>query len=210
MFIVFEGIDGSGKTTQLRLLQEKLQCFDVPVLVTREPGGTAIGENIRKILLDPSCKMQDMTEAMLYVAARAQFISEVVAPALRDGKIVLSDRFALSTIAYQGYGRGLDVAQLNSLNKMAVGRIKPDITFIFDLDPEIAMQRIGGDKDRLEQESLLFFNQVRKGYIMEAGRAPETHIVLSAHQHPDRLAEQVFCQLHPLLSLEECSCAVQA
>ncbi|MDP3044040.1 MAG: dTMP kinase, partial [Bacillota bacterium] len=170
-FIVFEGIDGVGKTTQINLLQDRLTAAGLRVLVTREPGGTRLGEIIRGVLLNPvHSEMAPETESLLYVAARAQFVREVVRPALADGMVVLSDRYADSTLAYQGYGRRLDVARLGEINGLATGDLHPALTVLLDLPVEAALARTGAkERDRLEQETGAFYQRVRDGYLALAG-----------------------------------------
>ncbi|MBU4532968.1 MAG: dTMP kinase [Eubacteriales bacterium] len=203
-FIVFEGIDGVGKTTQINLLQDRLTAAGLRVLVTREPGGTRLGEIIRGVLLNPvHSEMAPETESLLYVAARAQFVREVVRPALADGMVVLSDRYADSTLAYQGYGRRLDVARLGEINGLATGDLHPALTVLLDLPVEAALARTGAkERDRLEQETGAFYQRVRDGYLALAGANPEQYLVLDAVTPPEELAaviwERVGGMLHPV------------
>ena len=173
-FITFEGIEGCGKTTQLRLLAEKLGSLGHGVTVSREPGGCPIADRVRAILLDAeNSAMTSMTELLLYAAARAQHVAEVVAPALAAGRIVLCDRFTDATIAYQGYGRGLDMGVIAELNRLATGSIRPDLTVLVDCPVEVglerAMARINGSQgareERFELESRQFHQRVREGYL---------------------------------------------
>jgi len=175
LFITFEGIEGSGKTTQLEMLKEHLEWKGYKVLATREPGGTDIGERIRAILLNKVGEaIVPWAELLLYVASRAQLVEEVIRPGLEEGKIVLCDRFSDSTVVYQGYARGLDLETINNINRLAVGGIKPDITFILDCPPEEGLRRAwgrvdtvkeGDKEDRFERFSLKFHNRVRVGYL---------------------------------------------
>ncbi|MGE5379763.1 MAG: dTMP kinase [Methylocystaceae bacterium] len=165
-FISLEGIDGSGKTTQIPLLVNFIGSLGLEVVSVREPGGTRISEKIRELLLD--VKNQEMSfraEALLYGASRAQLVEEIIKPALNDGKVVIADRYLDSTIAYQGYGRGLDLEFLQQLNILATGDLVPDLTMVLMVSPQMAYQRRKrGDSDRLEGEGLLFQQQVYNGY----------------------------------------------
>jgi dTMP kinase len=164
-FITFEGIDGSGKTTQLLMTEKYLRQHGLDVLVLREPGSTSLAEKIRKILLDKRNSIPPQSELSLYLAARADLVQKVIAPALKSGKIVLCDRFYDSTTAYQGYGRKLDIALIKKLNHLTVGATIPDITFIIDVDFETSLQRRKKESDRLESESKKFFESVRRGFL---------------------------------------------
>lgn len=186
-FITFEGIEGCGKTTQLRLLSRTLMLRGHEVLVTREPGGCPIADQVRSILLDAgNGAMDPMAELFLYAAARAQHMAEVVIPALDSGHIVLCDRFTDATIAYQGFGRGLDRMIIAELNRLATGSIRPDMTILMDCPVEIglgrAMERIGkaegAREERFELESLQFHRRVREGYLQLAELEPERFIVI--------------------------------
>lgn len=167
-FISLEGIEGTGKTTQARFLSERLVEKGYDVILTQEPGGTVIGNRIREILLYVDHgEMSYMTELLLYNAARAQHLSEKILPALNEGNIVITDRFTDSTIAYQGYGRGIDIELLKSIDLIATGGIRPDLTILFDLDVETGLQRNKGINkvDRLELEDIEFHKKVREGYL---------------------------------------------
>ncbi|NMA83598.1 MAG: dTMP kinase [Epulopiscium sp.] len=167
-FITMDGPDGSGKSTQIQLLQQALQNQGYEVIVTREPGGTAIGEQIRSIILDVNnIEMHGMTEAILYAAARAQHVKELIEPALREGKVVLCDRFLDASIAYQGVARGLGVDTIEGINAYATGGLEPDITFFIDINPMVGLQRKKDQEelDRLEKETLDFHQKVYEGYI---------------------------------------------
>jgi dTMP kinase len=169
LFITFEGVDGSGKTTQIRKLHDFLENQGIAVDLIREPGGTAIGEQIRALLLDKSNgEMSSETELLLYEAARSQIVRERILPSLRAGRVVICDRFFDSTTAYQGYGRGLDLADIERLNRWATGGLEPDLTFFLDLPVKEAMKRMEGrliDSDRLEEEGCEFLSRVRDGYL---------------------------------------------
>jgi dTMP kinase len=178
-FIVFEGLDGCGKTTQLNMLQQTLEARGFSCLYTREPGGTALGEQIRRMLLNPGLTLNPVAEAMLFAASRAQHTAELIKPALTQGRVVLSDRYADSTLAYQGYGRGLDTGFLSFLNRMAGGELLPDLTILLDIAPETGLSRLAGPPDRLENERLDFFHRVRRGYLELAG-SRQDYLVLDA------------------------------
>ena len=176
IFISLEGIEGTGKTTQARLLSERLVEKGYEVMLTQEPGGTVIGNRIREILLHVDHReMSYMTELLLYNAARAQHLSEKILPALNQGKVVITDRFTDSTIAYQGYGRGIDIGLLKSIDIIATGGIRPDLTILFDLDVETGLQRNKGINkvDRLELEEIEFHKKVREGYLKIAEAEPD-------------------------------------
>ena len=165
-FITFEGIDGCGKSTQSVLLKEYLNSKNIPSIIVREPGGTAISEKIRKILLSKeNSEITSRTEALLMTAARAQLTNEVIIPSLNSGSWVISDRFSDSTIAYQGGGRNLDVEWLQSLNSFATYKINPDLTFFIDIPVEILSERNIGNLDRFEEEGVEFLSKVRDAYL---------------------------------------------
>lgn len=173
LFITFEGADGCGKTTQLNLLKDYLEQQGKDVVVTREPGAKGLGEHVRKILLNYDGIVSDRCESFLFLADRAQNIDVIVKPAIEEGKIVLCDRHTDSTVAYQGYGRGLDIDEINMLNNLATGNRKPDLTLVFDVDVETSMKRVGQEKDRMEQSGNEFFNRVRNGYLAIAKNEPD-------------------------------------
>lgn len=181
LFITFEGGDGAGKSTQIDLLAEYLREQGRQVLITREPGGTNISEKIRGILLDPENKeMAPVTEMMLYAAARAQLVEQVIGPAVCEGKIVICDRFLDSSLAYQAYGRGLGDAVL-SVNQYAVGDCMPDVTIYLRVDPNTGRQRISGrEQDRIESESRRFHDRVHEGYEQLCRSYPERITAIDA------------------------------
>ncbi len=174
VFVTFEGIDGCGKTTQLQALRRTLTGAGHEVLLVREPGGTMIGEKIRELLLDKeNTGMTSETELLLYEAARSQIVREVIQPALNSGKIVICDRFYDSSTAYQGYGRGLPLEDVGTLNRFATGGLEPDLTFLLDLSARDAARRMHGregQEDRLEIEGTEFMESVREGYLTMAGK----------------------------------------
>lgn len=176
IFITMEGPDGSGKSTQIALLREYLESKGYDVIITREPGGTTISEAIREIILNKDYKeMAPVTEMLLYASARAQLVSEVIGPAIRTGKAVISDRFIDSSLVYQGMARGLGVETVYNVNSVAIGDYMPDVTFLLDLPAEIGIGRKKDQKelDRMELESLDFHRDVAEGYRSLAGKYPD-------------------------------------
>jgi dTMP kinase len=205
-FITFEGIEGCGKTTQIRLLAETLQQAGRQVTLTREPGGCPIADKIRSILLDAqNSSMTPLAELLLYAAARAQHISEVILPALARGSVVLCDRFTDATIAYQGFGRNLDRAVINQLNTLAAGSCRPDITFLLDCPVDTGLGRAiarieasgasGSGKpleERFERESREFHDRVRAGYLSLAAAEPERFILIDGSSGINQTAATIF------------------
>ena len=191
LFITFEGADGCGKTTQLNLLADFLSAKGLDVVITREPGSKGLGQNIRELLLHYDGDVAPMCEAFLFLADRAQHIEQLINPAVSDGKIVLCDRHTDSTIAYQGYGRNKDIDQLNYLNDIATNGRKPDLTFLFDVSTEVAMKRVGDEKDRMESAGIEFHKKVREGYLQLAKQEPARIRVINADHSIDEVFEQV-------------------
>lgn len=194
MFITFEGSEGSGKTTQIPALARLLAGAGYNVLTTREPGGTQIGDQIRLILSDQdNTAMQARTESLLFLAARAQLVSEVILPHLEAGGVVISDRYGDSTLAYQGYGRELDLEQLNVLLAFATCRLKPDLTLLLDLDVEEGLRRRmqGGNLNRLDTLELEFYQRVRRGYISLARANPQRWVIVDAERPPEQVQEEI-------------------
>ena len=180
-FITFEGSEGSGKSTQARALCRYLKSRRKKVLHIREPGGVKISEAIRNILLNvKNAGMDDICEMLLYMAARAQLVKEVIAPALNKGVVVLCDRFLDSTVAYQGYGNGIGIKFIKSVGNAVVRGIRPDLTFIFDLGVKKGLSRAGKNKDRIESRSLDYHQRVRNGYLAIARREPRRIKVIKA------------------------------
>ena len=173
LFITFEGIDGCVKKTHIELLKEELEKKGYTVLLTREPGAKGLGEKFREILLNYDGEVSSNCESFLFLADRAQHIDTIIKPAINNGTIVLCDRHTDSTVAYQGYGRELDLEQIYQLNKIATNGIVPDITFILDIDIETSLQRIGKGRDRMENAGSEFFERVRNGYIEISKQEPE-------------------------------------
>jgi dTMP kinase len=190
MFVSFEGLDGSGKSTQAELLRERLKAHGERVLATREPGGTELGEQIRELVLHGG-HVEPWAEALLYAAARAQHVEQVIRPALERGEAVVCDRYVDSSVAYQGVGRGLGLDRVLDLNLAAVDGLMPDQTFLLLLDPADVSTRVGGEHDRLEREDEAFHRRVDVGYRELAQRFPERIIMLDGMRPPDEIAEEV-------------------
>ncbi len=192
--ITFEGIEGSGKSGQMASLAEHLEQNGWNVLKTREPGGTKLGERIRDLLLDTGHPdITAKTELLLYLASRAQHFQEVILPALQQGKVVLCDRFSEATLAYQGYGRGLDLNKIKTLLKFVTEGRKPDLTLLLDLEVRKSLMRISNrtSKDRLEQERIEFYEKVRQGYLELAKTSPRQIIVIDASRSYEKVAAQI-------------------
>ena len=189
-FITLEGPEGSGKTTQARLLSEALRKDGCEVVLTSEPGGDPAAEEIRDILLHSKSEIVPEAELLLYLAARAQHVRRVILPALNRGAIVISDRYADSSVAYQGYGRGIDVGILRQLNEFATGGLVPDLTILLDLPPELGLER-QRDRNRFEAESVEFHRKVRAGFQVLAGEEPERWAVVDARGGVEEVAGRV-------------------
>ena len=207
-FITFEGIDGSGKTTQINRLEEKLSQKGISTLILREPGGTKLSEKIRGILLDrENINLSPSAESLLFVAARTQLMAEKIKPSLERNQFVICDRYTDSTVAYQGYGRGLNVEYLEELNKFATDSIQPDITIILDVDPEKAAIRMASDvPDRLESTGTHFFLRVREGYYEIARRYPQRCVIIDGSQSESEVFELVLKEVNNKL-LKEMPCS---
>lgn len=199
--ITFEGSEGSGKSTQVGRIATRFEDAGYEVVVTREPGGTAVGEEIRRILkYDTSGRnMSAETELLLFAASRAQLVREVIKPSLDAGKMVLCDRFMDSTTVYQGMGRGLQEGPVHSINNFAVGDIVPDVTVVIDIPAEVGFERIrhrvSDLPDRMEEENISFYNKVRQGYLMLAKALPERYIVVDGTESIERIEEKLWKQL---------------
>jgi dTMP kinase len=197
MFISFEGVEGSGKTTQAKRLAAALRANGQQCVLTKEPGGTPLADRIRAILLDPQEEgMDPLTELLLYAASRRQHVVEVIAPAIEAGTIVITDRYTDATLAYQGYGRALDLGRLQTLNDWATDRIYPDVTVIFDLPENVGLKRAKSRNEssevllkesRLEGEDLRFHRRVREGYLALAQTAPERYLIVDAGGEVDEV-----------------------
>ncbi len=191
LFITFEGADGCGKTTQMSMLADYLKSKGYNVVLTREPGAKGLGEKVREILLNYDGEVSDRCESFLFLADRAQNIDIIVEPAVKEGKIVLCDRHIDSTVAYQGYGRGLNIERINMLNNLATNGRKPDLTFVFDIDVETSMKRVGKEKDRMESAGIEFHNRVRNGYLELAKQEPNRIKVIDASKSIDEIHKKV-------------------
>lgn len=199
LFITFEGTDGCGKTTQIELLKTYLENKGFEVILTREPGAKGLGTKLREILLNYDGEVSSNCESFLFLADRAQHVDTLIKPAIESGKIVLCDRHTDSTVAYQGYGRGLDLEQIHLLNNIATSGLKPDITFVFDIDIETAQERVGKSKDRMESAGMEFFKRVRQGYLEIAKLEPQRVKVLDATQKIEQISEQVKTYINNLI-----------
>lgn len=190
-FITFEGADGSGKTTQIEMIKKYLENQGQEVLLTREPGGSDLGNKIRDILLHYDGEVDSLAELLLYMADRAQHVKKVILPALLEGKTVLCDRYTDSSVSYQGYARGLDIERIMKLNNIATDGLEPDLTIVFDVETQTAIQRVGDIKDRLEQEGIEFHKKLRYGYLELAKKFPERIKVVDANLSIQEVFEQV-------------------
>lgn len=184
LFVVFEGPEGAGKSTQIATLEAHLRDLGRAVVTTREPGGTAVGQALRALVLTPGNRVEPLTEFLLYAADRAQHVAEVITPALAGGRDVISDRFTGASLAYQGYGRGIDLGFVRAVNAQAAAGAEPDVTFLLDIDPAAGLDRVerrsrtgGGERDRLEGEELAFHQRVREGYLRLAGELPGWQVI---------------------------------
>ncbi len=198
MLVTFEGIEAAGKSTLIAALNEELTTRGNSVLVTREPGGTPLGDALRAVFLDPALAVDPIAEVMLLNASRAQLVADVIAPALKARSVVLCDRFFDATVAYQGYGRGLNVDSLLEICLTATHRIAPDLTFLIDIPVELSQARLRarGGADRLEREGTAFHARVREGYLALAERFPGRYVVLDGTQPPEVLAAATWGVFH--------------
>lgn len=205
MFITLEGPDGSGKTTQIALLAEELRQQGFSVLTTREPGGTSISNQIREVLLNrlDNQAMNPRTEILLFLAARAQLVEEVIRPHLAEGELVLSDRYADSTLAYQGYGHGVDRDVLRSLLQFATGGLWPDLTLLLDVDAETGLgrrQKSGGEWNRLDAYAVEFHRRVRQGYLELARLDPQRWVIIDAARPREEVQQAIRSVIRARLS----------
>lgn len=200
LFVTVEGGEGVGKSTQARRIAEAFRGAGRAVVETREPGGTALGDRVRALLLDPASEMSARTEAVLYEASRSELVGEVIAPALARGDVVVCDRFFDSTTAYQAYGRGLDLAEVRALNLIATAGLVPDVTVLLTLEAGESLARATRDgADRIERESLEFHRRVHDGFLAIAADEPARFVVVNAIGGPDEVANAVWSALsaHP-------------
>ena len=206
MFITLEGIEGSGKTTQIGRLVEFFEDREIECVTTRQPGGTLIGENIRSILLDPAnSALEPLAELLLYMADRAQHINELIRPALKKGKTVVCDRYFDATLVYQGFARGLSIELIRQLHQLLFDDLKPDVTLLLDLSPQVGLKRAwqqlnngqrSGDESRFEAEAVAFHEKVRAGYLELARLEPERFRIIDAAQTQN----QVFAAMRKIVS----------
>ena len=197
LFITFEGGEGCGKSTQAKVLWEKLCHKGIPAILTREPGGTALGNELRRLVKKNPVSPQ--AELLLFAASRSQLVTEVIRPTLEEGKVVICDRFTHSTIIYQGYGRGLDLATIEMVNNLATQNLKPDVVILLDLPPELGLIRKQGMKDRFETEELSFHRRVREGYLKMAAAEPDHWLVIDATLPKRKIAEVIWETVSQLL-----------
>ena len=194
LFISFEGIEGSGKSTQAKILYDFLKQKEYPVILTREPGGTAIGNNIREMLIDKkNNQINPLTELMLNFASRIEHLQQVILPALKNKQIVITDRFYDSTLAYQGFAMGVEIAKIEHIHQLTINSIQPDITFLCDMEVEVAFQRIKSrsDNNRYEELSFDFHNKVRNGFLKIAQDNAGRIKIINANNDVSKVAEQV-------------------
>jgi dTMP kinase len=200
LFITFEGGEGCGKSTQSRLLRNRLEQQNIPVVLTHEPGGTSLGTEIRKLLKRKrGSSIAPQAELFLFAASRVQLVAELIRPALEETKVVICDRFTDSTLVYQGYGRGLDLTTVETVNNMATGNLKPDLTILLDMSPEQGLARKQSLKDRFELEDLSFHHRVREGYLKMAAAEPDCWLLIDASLPEEKIAEIIWDRVSTLL-----------
>lgn len=201
--LVCDGSNGAGKTTVIKTIERYLKNKGLDVIVTREPGGTPIGEKIREIILDPKTpEMCNLTELMLFGAGRAQHINEKILPALAAGKVVISDRFDAATFSFQHYARGIDLDTICKINDMALNGFSPDMNIILDLDPKVGLERVmqrGEGLDRMEDEKMEFLERARNGYLTQAKQNPSKFTVIDASQTQAEVANEVISAIDKLI-----------
>jgi len=210
-FFTFEGLDGCGKTTQIQLLADYLKSQRIPHLVTREPGGTRLGERIRQVLLPRASRgMDPRTEVLLYFAARAQNVAENILPALAAGRVVLCDRFTDASLAYQGYGRGLDLTFIRQLHRVACQGLHPHLTFVLDINPHTCVRRARRrntaarfDEGRFEEEALAFHQRVRRGYRALARQEPRRVKLIPGEDSIESIHRRIVDLARPLLGIKD-------
>jgi len=201
LFITFEGGEGCGKSTQSRLLLKKLEQQNIPVVLTHEPGGTALGDELRKALKRKrGFPISPQAELFLVAASRAQLVTELIRPALEEGNFVICDRFTYSTLAYQGYGRGLDLTTVEMVNNIATENLKPDLIILLDISPDHGLTRRRSSKDRFELEDLSFHQRVRNGYLNMVKAEPDRWLVIDASLPKTKIAKIIWDRVSQLLS----------
>ena len=204
LFITFEGGEGCGKSTQARALYQKLHQQDIPVVLTHEPGGTALGNKIKRELKRKRANpVSPEAELFLFVASRTQLTDQVIQPALQQGKIVICDRFGYSTLAYQGYGRELKMPAVETINNIATKGLKPALTILLDLPPEKGLTRKKGVRDRFELEDISFHRRVREGYLKMAAAEPDRWLVIDATMPKKNITEIIWEKVIQLLAKSE-------
>ncbi len=203
LFITFEGGEGSGKSTQAKTLYRRLSQLAIPVLLTHEPGATALGEKIAHLLKwAQDMDISPVTELLLFNASRTQLVTEVIRPGLTDGKVVICDRYADSTTVYQGYGRGLDLAIVRTINEVGIMGLKPNLTILLDVFTKEGLGRKGDRRqDRFERENIAFHQRVREGYLKLAAAEPERWLVIDASQPKAKIAQIIWQRVSQLLSI---------
>ena len=201
LFLCLEGLDGAGKSTQIHRLAGWLESLGRPVVVCRDPGGTFVGDEIRRVLLDPSSRISPRTEMLLYMASRSQLVDETIRPSLESGSVVVCDRFLLSTIVYQGHAGGLDPEMIRTIGLAAAGGLRPDWTGVLDLPAEVAAQRRAAPADRIERRSIEYHRRVREGFLLEARRDADQTTVFDATQPPETLQERIRSELRRRLGV---------
>ena len=201
LFITFEGGEGCGKSTQSKLLLKNLEQKNIPAVLTHEPGGTALGNELRRTLKQKgNYPVSPQAELFLFAASRAQLVGEVIRPALEDGRVVICDRFGHSTLVYQGYGRGLDLTIVETVNDIAIQNLRPDLTIFLDISPEQGLARKRSLKDRFESEDLAFHRRVREGYLKVAAAEPGRWLMIDASLPKGEIAETIWDRVSQLLS----------
>lgn len=191
MFFTFDGIDGAGKSTQLNLFVSWLSERGSDVVTCRDPGTTQLGEAVRSILLGADYRIDYRAEMLLYMACRAQLVDEFIRPALAQHKVVVSDRYLLANVVYQGSAGGLDPDTIWQVGEIATELLMPDLTFVLDLDPEVAAERLGDQRDRMEARGLDYFEKVRQGFVEQAQRHPDNNIVVDASKSVEEIQQQI-------------------
>ncbi len=199
LFLSLDGLDGTGKSTQCRMLAEWLRSQGQTVVTCADPGGTAVGDELRQLLLHKRQQMTAACEMFLFMASRAQLVAEVICPALEAGQVVICDRFLLANVVYQGYAGGLDPDEIWQVGRLSTGGLEPDLTLLLDLSPEQARARRSGPADRIEGRGPVYHARVRQGFLAEAERLPERIRVINADRSPSAVQEAIRREVEPLL-----------